>query len=234
MPKVIRSFVETDFGQMHIRMARPEKSSRKPLVCLHMTPQSGRDFEDFMREASRDRLVIAPDYHGYGESDVPPASPEVMISDYAHTVWQSLDSLDVKEIDVLGHHTGSKVAIEMARQNFECVSSLTLVSIALASAKVQDSKPKVFTPIALDEDGQGLTNWWGILREFYGSDVSLDVLSQQFAESLRAGQNFHWGFRAASNYNSELVSIVSALEVPITVICPCDDLVNITPQLCPT
>ena len=86
MPLVTRDFLDTEFGQMHVRLAKPVKVLNPPLLCLHMTPQSGRDFESFMSLAAEDRLVVAPDYHGYGSSDRPLETPEVTIEDYARSI----------------------------------------------------------------------------------------------------------------------------------------------------
>ena len=144
-----------------------------------------------------------------------------------------MDELGLDQIDILGHHTGSKIAIELAHQCPMRVRSLILISVSVVDAESFANSDKSFAPLPLDDAGEGLQNWWKTLRAFYGDAVPLEFLFQQYVESLRAGPSFHWGFRAAHQYNAKLVQNVKSLETPITVICPGDDLAEITPQIMP-
>lgn len=95
-----RHFIDGEHGQIHLRMAAPENPTQPPLDCLHMSPKSGRQFETFMRAASNDRIVVASDYPGYGESAPPPAEPHVSIADYARSVWRVADALGHTKVDL--------------------------------------------------------------------------------------------------------------------------------------
>ena len=99
-----------------------------PLVCLHMSPKSGRQYANFMAVMGTDRIVVAPDYPGYGESAPPPAEPAVTIEDYAAVVFEALAELGIGQADLFGFHTGAEVAAEMARREPERVRRLILVS----------------------------------------------------------------------------------------------------------
>jgi pimeloyl-ACP methyl ester carboxylesterase len=70
-------------------------------------------------------MVIAMDTIGYGDSDNPPRW--YAIEDYARTVIMLLDSLKVEKAVVVGHHTGSKTAVEVAVAYPERVDKLVLL-----------------------------------------------------------------------------------------------------------
>ena len=86
MPRLVRKYVDGQFGQIHLRIAEPPQPQRRPLACLHMSPKSGRIFSRFIEQAADDRIVLAHDYPGYGESDPPPTAPPVTIEDYARSL----------------------------------------------------------------------------------------------------------------------------------------------------
>ena len=125
---VRRHYIEGTFGQVHLRHAGAHDSARLPVICLHQSPKSGRQFVPLLDALSRDRLAIAPDYPGMGESDPPPVDPPVTIADYVNSVVAVLDAFDVATCHVVGHHTGALVAAELATRHPERVKSI--VSIA--------------------------------------------------------------------------------------------------------
>ena len=72
-PRVIRQFCDGPFGQVHVRRAG-DTGNKPGLVCLHMSPKSGRSFADILPYLAGERRVLAPDNPGHGESDLPPTS----------------------------------------------------------------------------------------------------------------------------------------------------------------
>ncbi len=40
--QVSRTYVQSRFGQLHLRIANPPAATRPPLICFHMSPMSGR------------------------------------------------------------------------------------------------------------------------------------------------------------------------------------------------
>ena len=61
-----KAYVDGAHGQIHLRIANARIDAAKPpLICLHQSPKSGLEFDTFMRVASRDRMLVAPDYPGY-------------------------------------------------------------------------------------------------------------------------------------------------------------------------
>ena len=67
-----RSYIDLDWGQIHLRTAHPVSASDNvPVVCFAPTPYSGNYYKLLMQDLAQDRLVIAPDYPGLGQSDRP-------------------------------------------------------------------------------------------------------------------------------------------------------------------
>ena len=94
MARIVRSYTDGSFGQIHLRAVSPApESSHLPLYCLHQSPKCGLEFETFMREMGEDRTVVAPDYPGYGQSDAPALQELATVPAYAEACWQVADAL---------------------------------------------------------------------------------------------------------------------------------------------
>ena len=233
MTRPVRKFVDGCFGQIHVRMAVPASPQQRPLACLHMSPKSGRIFASFMAPASDDRIVIAHDYPGFGESDAPPPAPAVTIEDYAASLWEVVDALGLGVIDVLGYHTGSLVAAEAARQRPGQVGRIAMISAPVFTPDEIAQLVAVYSEIPLDEDGTRFQKMWKSVIAHRGPGATLEMLATSFAENLRAGENYEWGHRAAFAYAPKFPEVVRALSHPITVLMPDDDLKEFTTRIAP-
>ena len=100
-PKAVRrGYADCRFGQVHYRIVRPENPTAVPLMCFHPSPSSRPLYGQFLAEMGRDRIAVAPDTPGFGESDAPLDVPE--IADYAAAMAEVLHSLGFSEVDVMG------------------------------------------------------------------------------------------------------------------------------------
>jgi pimeloyl-ACP methyl ester carboxylesterase len=219
---VLRAFARSPWGQLHYRIARPAASPAGiPLLCLHMSPSSGRVFAPLLGELGRDRVAVAPDTPGFGESDPPPAPIE--IADFAAANFGLLDELGLAgPVDVLGYHTGSLTAAEMARQRPARVRRLVLVSAPVFTARELAEFRAAYAERPPAEDGSHLVEHWRAIRRWADAGQSLDLAMVHFAEHLRGGPTAWWGHRAAFNY--ELGPVLGELPQPILVLNPEDDL----------
>jgi len=223
--EVTRAYGVHAHGQMHYRIARPDTATQNPLMCLHMSPSSGRIYHRLLRDMGRDRIAIAPDTPGFGESDPPAKPPE--IADYARANFALLDQLGIEgPVDVMGYHTGSLTAMEMARQQPERIRRLVLVSAAMFTPEEFAQMKVEFAPRPLHEDGKHLVDLWLELRHWRDPQQSLEETQWNFAEHLRGGQTAWWGHRAAFNYPRG--DVLPTLMQPILVLNPEDDLYDYT------
>ncbi|MBC6402774.1 MAG: alpha/beta fold hydrolase [Hyphomonadaceae bacterium] len=232
MTPVRRRFVDGPFGQVHVRVRFAKDPDKPPLVCLHQSPKSGREFVNFMK-AMDDRTVVAIDNPGHGESDLPLCIRDATIENYAGSAWAVVDALGFGQIDLLGHHTGTKVATEMAWQKPDGVRQIVMVSALVLTPEEQADFEAQFRPVPLDENGTRFKNMWEKSIQHRGPGVSLEDLAVSFAENLRAGEAYEWGHKAAFEYNPCFRDRVAALEHKVTVLNPKDMLHDLTPRVAP-
>lgn len=110
-----KMYVDCRYGQLHVHTAFPSSGGfdeLTPLLCLAPAGASGRAFRPLLRDLGRDRSVYAPDAVGAGESDAPEHVPTV--SDQVAAALDLLDSLRLRQVDVLGLQSGAPVAVELA------------------------------------------------------------------------------------------------------------------------
>ncbi|MCW5572733.1 MAG: alpha/beta hydrolase [Steroidobacteraceae bacterium] len=226
---VRRTYVDGRYGQLHVRIAGQAPHARRPLLCFHLSPVSGVIYDKWLAEMGRDRLALAPDTPGYGMSDPPPSVPT--IADYAAAMGDLADALVPGEFDVMGYHTGSKIAVELARQRPAQVRHLVLMSTPvytdddLAAMRVTTS----VAPVAAD--GRFLVEAWQTVLRYQDRRATPESTLRQFPWHLMGGERRDWGYRAAFGYSyPENIVDVTA---PILVFNPQDDLWAYTPRIEP-
>jgi len=229
LAKMRKTYIDGRFGQMHVRLAGQNHGERRPLICFHLSPVSGVIYETWLTEMGRDRLVLAPDTPGYGASDFPPAPPTIM--DFAAAMGDVIDAFGLKEVDVMGYHTGSKIAVETARQRPKQVKHLVLVSAPvyteddLKKQRVNNAAPEP------DADGAFLVAAWKSLYRWQDKRSTPKDVMGHFPDHLRGGDKKGWGHLAAFSYTYPTTII--DVTAPILVFNPNDDLVEYTPRIAP-
>jgi pimeloyl-ACP methyl ester carboxylesterase len=233
-----REYARSRFGQLHYRLAKPTGSAAsRPLLCLHSSPFSGRIFDQFLPAIGADRMAIAPDTPGFGDSDPPLAQPA--IADYAAGIGDLIDSLQLNEIDVLGSRTGALIAAELGLQRPRQVRRVVMVSAPILTDSERAGLRAQFAPVTLRRSDPGFAEAW----TRYVSDAwfryveqsmpgwSLDDLAEQFPDTLRRPDISWWGRYAALAY--PLAERLPALRQPTLVLNPEDDLHQATTRAQP-
>lgn len=232
-----RQYLDGPFGQIHVRIASPpggaDAETRPPLCCLHQSPKSGLEFEAFMVAAARDRIVIAPDYPGYGMSDPPPNEAAATIDAYARAMWAAMEGLGHGRVSLLGHHTGSKVAVEMARARPQAVDAMVLISASLMTDEERARFADYFQPVPLDAAGTRFTGAWSRIREFSGPGMTLEAMARSLAQNIMGGEGYEWGHAAAFNWVAPFREALETPPCPIAIINPGDELQEITRRAAP-
>ena len=134
-----KMYVDCRFGQLHLHTAFPSSGGfdeLTPLVCVPPSSRTGRVFRPLLKDLGHDRSVYAPDLPGCGESDAP-SQPTVEVQDQAAAIVDLLDSLRLRQVDVLGYQGGSLVAVELALARPEQVRRLVLMGIPASDAGFQ-------------------------------------------------------------------------------------------------
>ncbi len=228
--KFKREFVDGTYGQLHLRRVIPKRPTKRPLVCIHMLPQSGRSFVELLNESDDERVIVAPDLPGYGESDCP--LEPIAASDYADSIWQVIDQLNLLDshgsVDLFGIHAGAKLAVEVARQRSQAINKIVLASAAILTNEELEHLKSVFLPIELDPQGTRFKRLWEILVRNQGRKQSYQMMASAFSEMLRPGDNYEWGHYAVYQFNQIFPTILKSLETPIVLLNPKDDLYEMT------
>jgi len=227
---VERSYVDGGYGQMHVRVARPEKPTSRPLMCFHLSPISGIVYETWLGEIGRDRVAVAPDTPGYGMSDAPDRPPT--IADFARAHGDVMNAFDFEEVDLMGYHTGSKISVELARQHPDRVKHLVLISAPVYTeeelAKQYQDMGDVTAP---QEDGSHLLRMWNGSWNWRGPEQTPADLMRKFPDIVQGGDKKPWGHRAAFSYTYP--ETIGDVEAPILVLNTNDDLVVPTRRIAP-
>ena len=227
---VDRMYVDGRFGQLHVYHAGPaEERDHPPLMCFHMSPFAAVIYEAFLSEMGKDRLAIAVDTPGFGNSDATPTPP--LIGDYAAAMGDVMDAFDLERVDVMGFHTGSKTCIEVARQQPDRVRRIVMVSIAYWTEAERANRRVTIKAPEITEDGSHLMKSWQALRRWSMEGRTLQMIADSFYANWLNPKITHWGHQAAYQYNVE--EAMAEVNKPIMVLNPEDDLWEQTPRIKP-
>ncbi|MEM9704705.1 MAG: alpha/beta fold hydrolase [Pseudomonadota bacterium] len=234
MSPPVKTYIDGSFGQIHVRRAKATKETARPIFLLHQSPKSSLSFNRFIPAMSLERDVVAPDYPGYGMSDPPPTAHEATIKLYAEECWRVADALGyTKPIDLFGHHTGAKVAVEMAHQQPSRVNQVVMVSAAIFTPTEQAEFRDYFTPIPLDHAGTRFTEMWRRIHHHAGPGMTLEMKASALLENLMGGDAYEWGHKAAFDYGSTFAKRLASLAHRITIINVGDELAEATRRAAP-
>jgi pimeloyl-ACP methyl ester carboxylesterase len=218
---MIRRIYPTRFGQLHLRS---HDGRGVPLVLLHMSPRSGAMWEAFQEKL--ERPTHAPDRLGYGYSDAPPWA--LSLEQYAQATVDGLKAAGMQgQIDLLGIHTGSLEAIEIAHQLGPQVRRVMAVGMPLFTVDEQQRQLEKYSEQPLrpaTEGGHVLGAWRGGLA-LRNPPYDLGDVHNRFIEHVLAA-NPGAAFRAACGYSVD--KKLKSLKTPLTVLAPHDDIIEQT------
>ena len=204
-----RTYVDGPFGQIHVRVAHPATGpgTKPALACFHHSPGSGRLYDPLLPYLAKDRLVMAFDTPGYGNSSHPKEQPE--IADYARALAVAIEDLTRgKPVDVMGQLTGSLIAVELAATRPDLVRRVVLSRSPVFSEETRTSgvaemlkrhgerKIDAKADYLVDRLTRGL----GRLAESEPPERYIGA----FIDSVLPGHNWVYGEVAAFSYRADL------------------------------
>ena len=181
-PRLRRGYFECRYGQLHVHNAIPAGGGFEegtPLLCLHPIPHSGRIFSRFLTVAGVGRSIFAPDLPGFGDSDPPP--PRAGVTEHAAAIGDFLETMRLRQVDLLGQGFGAAVAAELAATRPAQVRRLVLVSPPLSASAA------VVPPMAPALDSSHLLEEWRRAVAYCGPAAPPEVATAALAERLRNG-----------------------------------------------
>ena len=102
-------YFKTNFGKMFIKMT--DLFNSKTIIWLHGWGMSGETFYSFSKEFKDYNLVFL-DMIGFGKSDEPNIA--MTLDDYVLILRDLVNSLELKNVILVGHSFGGRVAISYA------------------------------------------------------------------------------------------------------------------------
>ncbi len=205
--RVRRGYFECRFGQLHVHHAIPAGGGFEegtPVLALHAAGYSGHMFAGLLATLGRDRSAFAPDLPGFGESDAPGG---LSVAEQAAALGDFLESMRLRQVDVLGWGHGARIALELAATR---PGVRRLVIAALAGAET----PRL--PQSADAAEAFLRNVWAGERIDCGADAPLAAVIAACGERLRhAPRAAH---AALTEQSYPLRERLSALAQPLLVL----------------
>ena len=195
-----RGYADGPYGQVHFR----DTGSGTPLVLCPQAPMTSRQFTNVYEPLHRRGIrAIGVDTPGFGESDPTPFVPTA--EDWAAAIPAVLDHLGVARADVLGHHTGSMVATEVALQFPDRVRRLIINGPLPMSEERRASSLEYVRDyeigLVYQADGSHLQRAFDIRYRAYGPGADPKEVTRYTVEQFQGYAPFWTGHHAAFIYD---------------------------------
>lgn len=195
-----RAFADLSVGQVHYAVCGDAHAPA--VLLLHQSPRSWAEYRAVLPLIGEQRLAVAMDTAGFGDSadGGVPAS----IAQWARVACELLDALNIAQADVVGHHTGGVVAIELAAAFPARVRSLVLSSTPYTDEpfrRARAQRPPI-DEVAPSEDGSHLAALWQKRQGFYPAGRP-ELLEAFVLDALKVGHRVEEGHRAVASYRME-------------------------------
>jgi len=221
-----RRIYPTRFEHVHVRS---KEGKGVPLVLLHPSPRSGAMWAPLQELLKRPSF--APDRLGYGFSDAPPWA--LSLEQYAQCTVDALKAASLQgPFDVMGVHTGSIEAIEIATQLSGQVKRVIAVGMPLFTKEEQQRQMERYSEQPLKpalEGGHVLAAWRGGFAERL-SPYNLADMHRRFVDHVLSAYPGA-AFKAACGYPVE--KKLKGLKAALTVFAPHDDILEQTRRVKP-
>jgi len=180
-----KGYVDIPQGQVHYILS----GKGDPLLLLHASPLNSDAFIDLISILDKYYKIIAMDTMGFGKSDDIPR--EYSIEDYAQTVIDFLNALHTRKTNIVGHATGSLIALEVAARHPELIDRLVLGNCPFYTQEEREERLNDIStfpckPFEIKEDGSHITEMWESRRKVFPK-LSLITCHKSVIMNLLAG-----------------------------------------------
>lgn len=227
-----KGYVDGRYGQIHYHSAQPANSARDkpPVVLFHQNPKSAEEYRPLLEVLGQDRLALAFDTPGYGESDRPGYPPSM--TDLSGAMEDALVAMGYGDgglgpVDVFGFHTGVYIASELAITRPDLVRRIVISGIAYRDEKTRaDILANLPTDKRLPEDGTFIMNRWYLIVINRAEGVSLERAAKIFLEDIHSLDKSWFAYNAVWTYAPE--ERLPLIKQPILVLQPHEMLLDET------
>jgi pimeloyl-ACP methyl ester carboxylesterase len=161
-----RRYVDLVHGQLHLRL-RGDRGGSVPLLLLHDAPGGSCALQALAQDLANDRLTIAPDLPGLGESH---PLPYPSLGSYVAALAETLERLETGPVDVFAEGLGACFAVALAAHHSSLVRRLALDGLPVLRVREQRLYAKHYCPPLIpDRHGSHLLQAWGQLCDVESS-----------------------------------------------------------------
>lgn len=203
---VTYGYARTGLGQLHYA----EAGQGPAVLLLHQTPRSLDEYAELLPLIASRHRAIAMDMYGFGQS-AKPEGPQ-SIEQFAAGAVALADALGLERFAVMGHHTGSVVAVEIAAAHPERVTAVVLSSPAYTDAayRAAHANGPGVDEAETAHDGSHLTTLWALRAPYYPA-ARPDLLDRFIRDALAPGVVPAEGHLACARYAmEERIGLVTA------------------------
>jgi NADPH:quinone reductase-like Zn-dependent oxidoreductase/pimeloyl-ACP methyl ester carboxylesterase len=211
-----KAYVDTAAGQVHLRRV---DGPGDPVILLHRTPVSSASFEAVLERLAGRRAAIALDTPGFGQSFKPVGRPSTV--DYGAWLLAAIDALDIDRFHLVGHHTGTHLAGEIAVAAPERVRSLLLNGVLFANASEREMfRTQVGSAAPIDAHGAYLIQSWGLMKGMFPG-FRANLVQTEFLGAIGAPEGRDQAFGAI--FDQDFPAVFESVSCPVTVLQAVDD-----------
>ncbi len=135
-----------------------------PLLMVHQSPRSSKEYETLMQKWAEHFTCIAPDTPGFGQSDPLPGAPE--IEGFADALVELLDALGIEKCAAYGFHSGGIILVTAVKRNPDRFTTLAVGGYAIWSPDEMELFTDRYLPEFRASDyGEHLTWLWNRILE---------------------------------------------------------------------
>lgn len=126
MPPATSGFLAVEGVRFHVWRAGPSRRRRTtPALLLHGVPETALVWRHLVPDLAKDRIVIAPDLKGLGESEIRgPYDMAAVAAELAALVLHEVDG----PVDVIGHDWGGSIGLALAGARPDLVRRLVVIN----------------------------------------------------------------------------------------------------------
>ena len=212
-----KTYADTSGGQCHYRY---QSGPSDPVVFLHQTPSSSQMFEAIMQRL-HEHSTYAIDTPGFGQSFNPKHVPTM--AEYSAWLVEAVRSISINRVHLFGHHTGSSMAVQIAHDHPDLITSLTLIGPFIATFEEKEEMRKVINsdwgPV---EDGSHLMTVWRLVGNDLGAKGNIELHHREVVDALRAHESAHQTHEAV--WDHDFMKFFKNVECPMLVMCAPDDV----------
>jgi len=161
---ITRHFIDVSEGTGKRRVHYRKAGNGPPLLMVHQSPRSSKEYEALMLQWAAHFTCIAPDTPGFGQSD--PLAGEPAINEFADATVDFLDALGIEKCAAYGFHSGGIILVTAVKRHANRFTTLAVGGYAIWSPEEMELfRNKYLPPFHPSEYGEHLSWLWNRILE---------------------------------------------------------------------